>query len=341
MNSVNIIYNCDCIDGMQKIKAESVDMIMTSPPYWSLRDYEALSQIGREQDVGEYINRLCDVFDIAHTILKKEGTLWVNMGDVYGGTGDKGEYRDPKYPMGRNGQCKALNKASAKKCLLQVPSLFAIEMCKRGWILRNEIIWHKPNAMPSSVKDRFTVDFEKLFFFTKSQRYYFQQQLEPYKATPNHTPRDKANEKYKNTGLFSSGGRDYYSVGKRNMRSVWAINTKPYKEAHFASYPESLCEVPIRAVCPENGIVLDPFFGAGTTGLVALKMSKRFIGIELNKRYCYIAKERIEKSGFACIVDEAATARRHERFDKIFNEVTGKDENDEQENSERDSMQSA
>ena len=167
-----------------------------------------------------------------------------------------------------------------------------------GFIERNEVIWYKRNCMPSSAKDRFTVDFEKVFFFTKSKKYYFEQQFEAYTKPldrwSGNTLEDNGKSEWsKGTGqpLYRDRNMRPNEQG-RNKRAVWQVNTKPYKEAHFATYPEALIEPMIKAGCPENGIVLDPFFGSGTTGVVALKQNKNFIGIELNQEYIKIAEKR-------------------------------------------------
>ena len=189
---LNQIICGDCLDELKKIPDESVDMVMTSPPYWALRDYGVEGQLGLEPTFQEYINRLCDIFDEVKRVLKKEGTCWVNMGDTYansGGLSNSAPDRAGGKPKGTRGtQPSAIAKGgyerpdsgTISKCLLQIPSRFAIEMTNRGWILRNSIVWWKPNCMPSSVKDRFTVDYEMLFFFTKSKKYYFETQYEPY-----------------------------------------------------------------------------------------------------------------------------------------------------------------
>ena len=185
------------------------------------------------------------------------------------------------------------------KSLCLIPQRFTIEMVNRGWILRNTIIWHKKNCMPSSVKDRFTVDFEYIFLFSKKQKYYFEQQTEPISLS------SKKRASYGWNGNEVEGiGRnqpqsietmgDRWCPSQRNKRTVWTINPKGFKEAHFAVYPEKLCETPIKAGCPKDGIVLDPFFGSGTTGVVALKQSKNFIGIELNPEYIKIANKRLK-----------------------------------------------
>lgn len=302
------IHLGDSLAILKQLPDESVNCVVTSPPYWALRDYGVPGQIGLETTFGEYISKLCDIFDEVKRVLRKDGTCWVNIGDTYGGTGDKGKHKDPKYKNGRNGQ--AINRTATQKSLCQIPSRFAIEMTNRGWILRNEIIWHKPNAMPSSAKDRFTVDFEKVFFFTKSKDYFFEQQLEKYTSPINRWGGESV-KKYK--GKFSDvGGEKFNSPRARstrpnyperertlrpqdgkNKRTVWSINTKPFKDAHFAVYPEKLIEPMIKAGCPDGGVVLDPFFGAGTTGVVAKKQGKYYIGIELNTEYIKIAEKRL------------------------------------------------
>jgi len=185
------------------------------------------------------------------------------------------------------------------KCLCMIPFRFAVEMVNRGWILRNTIIWWKPSCMPSSAKDRFTVDFEYVFFFVKNKKYWFEQQTEqavtdlPVVRKPRSEPDNRLIKAQLDKDPWGSMG---YTNGNRNKRTVWTINTKPYKEAHFATFPEKLVEPMIKAGCPESGIVLDIFAGAGTTGLVAKKLNRDFIGIELNPEYIEIANKRINES---------------------------------------------
>jgi len=300
----NKIIQGDCLEVLKTLPDESIDMVMTSPPYWALRDYGVDGQLGLEPTFQGYINKLCDIFDEVKRVLKKEGTCWVNMGDTYisKGEGRHDGYTDPKYKNGRVGrkiEANALPQIIPEKCLAQIPSRFAIEMTNRGWILRNEIIWHKPNCMPSSVKDRFTVDFEKLFFFVKSKKYWFETQYEElaYQDRRGNQRIAYKGKLEKNRDKFNIQPVDYFGQPPqgRNKRTVWTITTKPYKEAHFATYPEQLCETPIKAGCPKGGIVLDPFFGAGTTGLVAQKLKRNYIGIELNPEYIKIAEQRLRQ----------------------------------------------
>lgn len=286
------IINGECLDELKKMQDNSIDCVVTSPPYWALRDYGVEKQIGNEKTFEEYISNLCDIFDEVMRVLKKDGTCFVNIADTYSGTGNKKEHKDPKNKEGRNGQYIALNSKTSvkKKSLCCIPDRFKIEMINRGWICRNEIIWHKPNAMPSSVKDRFTVDYEKIFFFVKSNKYFFNQQKE--KAKYPFDDRGKRTDNRRGTMCNSMNGK----TGEyKNKRCVWSINTKPFKSAHFATYPVDLIEPIISSGCKVGGIVLDPFCGAGTTCIVANRQNKKCIGIELNKEYITIAKARINK----------------------------------------------
>ena len=306
---VNKIYTGNCLEELKKLPNESVDCVVTSPPYWALRHYGVEGQLGLEPTFQEYINKLCDIFDEVKRVLKKEGTCWVNVGDTYGTQGGQNRKTDKDYSKYDSIKLKnreigsvLLKEPNMHKNLCNIPARFSIEMQNRGWILRNEIIWHKPNCMPSSAKDRFTVDFEKIFFFVKQPMgYYFEQQLEPY---------TKPLDRWGGTDLDANGksewdeGTGQSSYRKRNMRpnedgknmrTVWSINTEPNSEAHFATYPQRLVERMIKAGCPENGLVIDPFFGSGTTGIYARKVNRNFVGIELNPEYVEIANKRLFK----------------------------------------------
>lgn len=321
---LNKIYNGNSLDVLKIFPDNIVDCVVTSPPYWALRDYGVEGQLGLEKTFQEYVSNLCDIFDEIKRVLKEDGTCWVNIGDTYisKGEGRHKGYNDPKYKNGRIGRSSepnAMPQSLCEKNLAQIPARFSIEMQNRGWILRNEIIWHKPNAMPSSIKDRFTVDFEKIFLFVKNKRYYFETQYEEYSTNTDMKERknlrigrkekvDGINQnitshkkmppiggvkQLKNGNPTYSGNSPLWSDKGRNKRCVWTIPTKPFREAHFATYPESLIETPIKAGCPVNGIVLDPFMGAGTTALVSKKLNRNYIGIELNKEYIDIANKRI------------------------------------------------
>jgi len=292
------------LDILKTLPNESINCCITSPPYWALRDYGVDGQLGLEPTFQEYLDKLIAIFDEVKRVLRKDGTCWVVLGDTYSGSGcGTNDYRTEKSKSiqgkGKNrnlyktgGIAQKITNVVQAKSLLQIPSRFAILMVDHGWILRNEIIWYKPNAMPSSVKDRFTVDFEKVFFFVKNKKYWFEQQLEPIIAI-NYLKRTAKN----NQGNGQSGKSVRFGshIEGRNKRCVWQIPTKPFKEAHFATFPPALVEPMIKAGCPENGIVLDPFLGSGTTAVACLELNRHFIGIELSSEYCEIAKKRIRE----------------------------------------------
>lgn len=296
----NIIYNGNSLDELKKLPSCTIDSCITSPPYWGLRDYGHDEQIGNEKHFTDFVNNLCDIFDEVKRVLKDTGTCFVNLGDTYGtqSGGMAGGSIEPKYGHKETREYKQPN-VNMHKSLCMIPERFAIEMVNRGWTLRNQIIWHKPNQMPSSAKDRFTVDFEKIFFFVKEPiGYYFEQQIEDLKGDVKDKERQNrtgnSTQKYVQIhgGKPSSGGVGYSENG-RNMRTVWDVNTEPNTEAHFATYPEKLVKRMLKAGCPENGTVLDPFFGSGTTGLCARKTNRNYVGIELNPEYVTIATNRI------------------------------------------------
>lgn len=300
------IINGEALSVLKKMEDESVNCVITSPPYWGLRDYGVKGQLGLEKTFKEYINKLCDIFDEVKRVLKKDGTCWVNLGDTYNntamGSADKSTVGNNKNPeIQKQMKKKVFLKDMPAKCLCQIPSRFAIEMCNRGWILRNEIIWRKPNCMPSSAADRFTVDYEAMFFFVKNQKYYFEQQIEKYdeQSISRAARRGKSeNEKFDpackaNANSLARKREMIPNKNGRNKRCVWKINTASFKGGHFAVFPPKLVETPIKAGCPKNGIVLDIFCGAGTTGVVAKKLNRKFIGIELNSEYIKLASERI------------------------------------------------
>ncbi len=288
-NIKNTIIQGDVMETLKQIPNESIDMCITSPPYWQCRDYGVKGQLGLEYTSEEFIDNLNNVFAEVYRVLKKEGSLWVNIRDTY----SKGKKRS----------------GVSNKSLSLIPERLAIKMLDYGWILRNDIIWHKPNAMPDSCKDRFTVDYEHLYFYTKIEKgYYFKTQYEDFKTQRkvNTSCKQKENSgkakiltdsKMVRHGLEGSTLNDpsKWSDKGRIMRTTWDINTKPFRGAHVAPYPEKLIETPIDACCPQEGIVLDIFMGSGTTGVVAKKQGKNYIGIELNKEYIEIADQRIRE----------------------------------------------
>ena len=240
---------------------------MTSPPYWALRDYGVEGQLGLEPTFDLYIKRLCGVFDEVKRVLKESGTCWVVIGDCYAGNmGKKSGWTDNKLGFGKEEAIKKGVCLTAKtkiihqlpqKCLVGIPFRFAVEMINRGWILRNTVIWFKPNCMPSSVKDRFTVDFEYLFFFVKNKKYYFEQQFDHYEKPMNRWGGKNLVAKGESTWDKGTGQTSYRDRSMRpnpqgrNKRCVWRICPQPFHEAHFAVFPEELVETPIKAGCPE------------------------------------------------------------------------------------------
>lgn len=301
------IITGNALSELRKLPAESVDCVVTSPPYWGLRDYDHPDQLGLEPDFNDYIGHLCDIFDEVKRVLKPSGTCWVNIGDTYanrsqGGHRGPGSTLNGKLPPEHSARPHP-RKSVQQKSLAQIPARFAIAMTDRGWILRNKIIWHKPNCMPASVKDRFTVDYEEVFFFTKSRQYYFQQQYERSKNPDDDVRRitkasDYNRREQGGNSTFNSPGHDKAALREqllkgRNKRSVWSVATVPFNDAHFAVYPAALIVPMINAGCPPDGVVLDPFLGAGTTAVVARKSGRRYIGIEINPEYVAMAEQRL------------------------------------------------
>jgi site-specific DNA-methyltransferase (cytosine-N4-specific) len=289
-------------------------------------------QLGLEPTFDLYIKHLCDIFDEVKRVLRKDGTCWVNLGDSYLGSNQGYGQKEGQgsgiqsttdgYFVASKNKTPLSNYKLQAKSLALIPFRFAIEMCNRGWLIRNDIVWYKRNSMPSSVKDRFANKWEHVFLFVKNKKYYFDLDSvrKPHKISSinrinagfskavsfNYRVREsvknrlepKFGSKYKASEEeqknYKEKGIPEVNPKGGNPGDFWDITTKPFKEAHFAVYPERLCETPIRCGCPEQGLVLDPFIGAGTTGLVALKQNKKFIGIELNKNYIEIANKRLK-----------------------------------------------
>ena len=291
----------DCRETMRRWKEQGIkaQTCVTSPPYYGLRDYGHEGQIGLEETPEEYIAAMVEVFRCVWDVLEDNGTLWLNIGDSYCGTGDKGDWVDPKNPNGRNGQAVSKTKKIAgykSKDLIGIPWMLAFALRADGWYLRQDIIWHKPNPMPESVQDRCTKAHEYIFLMSKSQKYYYDHNAikEPLKGEPE--VRNKNAEGYQadyaHGDRFSKGERVFGADGMANKRSVWTVATKPYKGAHFAVFPSDLIEPCILAGAPVGGIVLDPFMGSGTTAQVAQNLGRQYIGCELNPEYCELQNIR-------------------------------------------------
>lgn len=257
----SLIIESDAAIALQRLPSASVQCIVTSPPYWGMRDYGIEGQIGLEDKLQQYINKLVSVFTEAKRVLRDDGIFWLNIGDGYT-SGNRG-YRAPdkKNPARAMSVRPDTPEGLKPKDLLGLPWRLALALQADGWYLRSDIIWNKPNAMPESVKDRPTRAHEYVFMFTKREKYYY----------------------------------DYLSVKEngRNKRTVWSVNTMPFSEAHFATFPPALIEPCISASTREDDFVLDPFFGSGTVGVVCQEHKRRFVGIELNGEYVEIAKKRL------------------------------------------------
>lgn len=378
---VNKVVCGDSFTVLKGIPAGSVDCVVTSPHYWALRSYgNDVKELGKEKTFQEYISKLVAIFDEVKRVLKPGGTCWVNLGDTYTSDGKKemsskigsgiqahqraknDEYRKSTASRGAR---YYLNVGLKTKSLCCIPDRFKIAMVDGGWICRNDIIWFKRSCMPSSVKDRFTIDYERIFFFVKQKKYYFEQQFEPSKDPEDDIRRLSKAKQYNNdrqggNSAFQLEGRKINTeriMQGRNMRTVWDIPTQPSSIPHFAMYPEALVERMIRAGCPEfvcnkcgkarekiykinnldlskrptekdklskiqdikssnlraekeikeigltdcgcnagfsGGIVLDPFAGAGTTCVVAKRLKRNYIGIDIFPKYCEIARKRID-----------------------------------------------
>ncbi|AVM69145.1 site-specific DNA-methyltransferase [Lachnospiraceae bacterium oral taxon 500] len=308
----NRIICGDALETLKNFPDESINCSITSPPYYGLRDYHKKEQIGREKTVEEYLDRLINVFREVRRVLKKDGTCFIVIGDSYAGTSSKKEQRDPKYPKGRNGQNPSITQkvlGYKSKDLMGIPWRLAFALREDGWYLRSDIIWHKENAMPEACKDRPTRSYEHIFLLSKSPRYYYDYDslAEPMKeVSKKRYVRGRSKEnKYlnENSGakiqkINEARGYGQYKGDNipqfRNKRDIWTINTTSFRGNHYAAFPPKLAEICMIAGCPKGGIILDPFIGSGTVGLIALLHNRKYIGIELNEEYVNLTKKRIE-----------------------------------------------
>jgi len=296
------IYNGNVFDVLPTLPDSSVDCCITSPPYWGLRDYGKEGQIGLEKTPEEYVDNIVKIFREVKRILKDSGTVWLNLGDSYAGGGRGWEYCEEGGKQLTNkgviGVVKSeVPKGLKPKDLVGIPWRCAFALQSDGWWLRQDIIWSKPNPMPESVTDRCTKSHEYIFLLSKSQKYYFDNEAIKEKTLTNdNTDRDRDASKLNNTpGRTRMAGLKTNDYEMRNKRSVWEVTTKPYKEAHFATFPMDLIQPMVMAGCPINGVVLDPFAGSGTTLEVAKLNNRKSIGIELNIDYCKLIIERIRQ----------------------------------------------
>ena len=316
------IHEGDCRDVLKTLPSSSVNCIVTSPPYFGLRDYGVNGQMGLEPSPDEFVAALVGVLREARRVLRDDGTLWLNLGDSYAGSGKGGSPDAGKqstnrgsqsvgclYGTGKTAREAAVTNVPRKdfpsigvkaKDLIGIPWRVAFALQADGWYLRQDIIWSKPNPMPESVRDRCTKAHEYIFLLSKGPSYYFGSDAMQEPASgraPGNTKPTKGGRKYAvEKEVHHRTAANLHEIGAREMRnrhSVWTVTTKPFKDAHFATFPPGLIEPCILAGCPKGGTVLDPFFGAGTTGLVAQRHGRNAIGIELNPEYVRIAKRRL------------------------------------------------
>ena len=295
MAKVNTILQGDVIERLQDIEDNTIQCVVTSPPYWGLRDYGEDAQLGLEEPPEEYVDNMVKVFREVRRTLKDDGSLWLNLGDSYSSGGRSTTTNQTLRGNNDYGVTRPKPSENIKpKDLIGIPWRVAFALQQDGWYLRQDIIWHKPNPMPESVTDRCTKSHEYIFLLTKSANYYYDaESIKEKTLTNDNTNRDRDKDRLNNTpGRTRMAGLKTNNYEKRNKRSVWKINTKPYKEAHFAVFPEKLPELCIKAGSKKGDIVLDPFFGSGTTGFVAQRLYRKWLGIELNPEYIKIANKR-------------------------------------------------
>lgn len=286
----------------------SAQTCITSPPYFGLRDYGALKQIGLEASPDEFVDRLVEVFRQVRRVLRDDGTLWLNLGDSYAGTGRSGggtqgatwERAGAKTSGPRGGRWNPPPNGLPPKSLIGIPWMVAFALRADGWLLRQEIIWAKSNPMPESVRDRCTKSHEHIFLLAKGPTYHFDGGAIQEPASRGH--RGSTFDAGKTAGhqLGRAGGGIRSDTGWRNRRSVWRVATAAFPGAHFATFPPDLVRPCVLAGAPAGSTVLDPFAGSGTTGLVALGLGRRFVGIELNPEYAAMAEARLRGEPLAC-----------------------------------------
>ena len=293
----------DCRETLKEFDGKA-RVCVTSPPYYGLRDYGGEEkQIGQEQTPEEYVQSLVEVFRSVRDVLTDDGTLWVNIGDSYYNYRPGKGQAYPKQTVSKTNQDlpQQCNKRGRKlegikeKDLIGIPWMLAFALRSDGWYLRQDIIWHKPNPMPESVKDRCTKSHEYLFLLSKNKKYYYDNEAIKEPVKQDWGTRDRSKGKYHNpgTGLVPHSGLSK-SYNRKNKRSVWSITNKPYKGAHFAVFPPDLIEPCILAGSQEGDIILDPFMGSGTTAMVAKKHSRSYIGCELHEDYASLQTDRID-----------------------------------------------
>lgn len=304
---INTIFNEPCLDTLKRMQDKSIECVITSPPYWQLRDYGYDGQWGLEPTFNEYLEHLWELMAEIHRVLKDEGTCWVNLGDTYA-RGTRAKYAHSNQSL--RSKHEYLIEPNTKpdyqgldKCLLLIPHRFAIGCIDRGWILRNDIIWAKPNGMPESVTDRFTKKHEYIFFFVKQEKYYFDLDSIRDKHKHSNDKRNdgkrheyKADAKTHEDEKVGANAVSFNPLGKNpgSVSDFWEVTTKGSSDSHYASYNTDLIKKPILAGCPEGGIIYDPFMGTGTTAVASLRANRNFIGSEMSTEYIKICEANIK-----------------------------------------------
>jgi len=296
------IYNGHVLEIAKQLPNESVDCVITSPPYWQLRDYGQPEQWGLEPTYQEYLAHLQSLMKEIWRVLKPHGTVWVNLGDTY-------TQKQTRLRGGKNTNIKKhlfidIKNNLQPKSLILIPHRFAIDCIDNGWIVRNDIIWAKPNAMPESVTDRFSKKHEYMFFMVKNQKYHFDLDSVREEAVSKNYVNEKRSYQngLKNNYQKNRGG--IHKLGKNcgSVSDFWQINTVPSRKKHYATFNNKLIIKPILAGCPQNGVIYDPFMGSGTTAIAALEYGRKFIGSELNENYYQDSikaiKEALQKNNF-------------------------------------------
>jgi len=305
---VNKIYNEPCLETLKKMPNDFLDCVISSPPYWQLRDYGYDGQWGLEPTFQQYLEHLWEMMDEIYRVLKPSGTCWINLGDTYNSGGNTRSNKDGQKEgaisheyLENTGFTKTDIKLNGKpKCLLLIPHRFAIGCIDRGWIMRNDIIWAKRNCMPESTKDRFSKKHEYFFFMVKSEKYYFDLDA----IRDKHAQIDSRGYKrikYEGKGNPNNFSGDVDFLGQNpngknpgDVSDFWDIPTKPSSNEHYASYNDKLLEKPLLSGCPIGGIVYDPFMGTGSTAEVCLRTNRNYIGSEMSLKYCEIAEKRLQ-----------------------------------------------
>jgi DNA modification methylase len=306
MLKLNKIYKVNCLNGLKKLPDESIQCCVTSPPYWRLRDYGVKGQLGLEATPELYVAALTEVFEEVKRVLKPDGTLWLNLGDVYWGSGKAGGKKNPKIPIEfgkarRDPSClgsptTGTHTELKKKDLVGIPWMMAFSLRKQGWWLRQDIIWHKPATMPESITDRCTKSHEYIFLLSKNAKYYFDHKAiqTVSKGLTLHDRSARISRKRFPTKTINGIRKGAGPYEMANRRSVWSITVKPFKGNHFATFPPELPELCIKAGSRKGDIILDPFMGAGTTAIAAQNLGRNYIGFELNAEYVKMAKMRLK-----------------------------------------------